>query len=103
MSALLSVTSSTGPPRAGTRLIGALTPGANRIVPSGPHAPPRAVGASAITIGVPPATSIRFSLSSAKNPSDVLSGDQNGKLAPAVPGNATLSSRSSCRIQSTGT
>src|SRR4051812_24968414 len=103
MSVLLSVTSSTGPPRAGTRLIGALTPGANRMVPSGPQAPPRAVGASAITIGEPPATSIRFSLSSAKNPSDLPSGDQNGNETPPVPGNATLSGRSSERTQRTDT
>src|SRR5437016_6016523 len=39
--------------------------------------------------------SIRFSLPPAKKPIDRLSGDQNGYLAPSVPGNGRASAESS--------
>src|SRR5205085_4889786 len=46
------------------------------------------VEALAIVSGVPPPASMRFNLPSAKKPSDLLSGDQNGKAAFSVPFNA---------------
>src|SRR5215472_108133 len=52
--------------------------GENKITPLGPHEPPKETGASASVIGGPPRVSIFFSFSSAKNPSQRLSGDQNG-------------------------
>src|ERR1017187_10059864 len=45
--------------------------------------PPPAL--SQIVTGAPPGRSRRFSLLSAKNPSDVPSGDQNSETAPSVP------------------
>jgi hypothetical protein len=48
--------------------------------------PPPPFGASHSTIGGPPAISTFFSLPPAKNPMNRLSGDQNGKDPPSVPG-----------------
>ena len=73
------------PPEAGIRYNGVYAEGANTMTPSRLHAPPFALGALARTCGGPPAMSIRFSLPSAKNPIDRLSGVQNGYLAPSVP------------------
>ncbi len=41
--------------------------------------------------------SIRFSLPSAKNPTDKLSGDQKGYLAPSVPASGCAETESSGR------
>jgi hypothetical protein len=60
-------------------------PGANRITPSRLQVPPLPDGASASTVAGPPAIWTVFSLPSAKNPIDRLSGDQNGKMPPSVP------------------
>src|SRR5947207_15640085 len=50
-----------------------------------PQLPPRGVGASAIDSSDPPVASMRRNFPSAKNASDLLSGDQNGKSALSVP------------------
>src|SRR5262249_42741566 len=52
------------------------------------------------TCGAPPAMSMRFSLPSAKNPTDALSGDQNGYDAPSVPGSSCAATESNGRSQS---
>src|SRR6267378_6751068 len=65
--------------------------GANRITPPGPHAPPRPKGASQTANAEPPLRSVVFNLPPAKKPSDRLSGDQNGKVAPSVPGSRCAS------------
>jgi len=76
--ATVPTTSTLGsPPEAGMRDSGLPGPRANNIVPSGPHVPPRPL-ASASVCGDPPPMSIRFSLPPAKNPTERLSGDQNG-------------------------
>src|SRR5713101_2193462 len=62
--------------------------GENRITPPGPQAPPRPSWASQIACTEPPFSSIVFNLLSAKNPSERLSGDQKGKIAPSVSGSA---------------
>src|SRR5262245_9751115 len=49
-------------------------------------APPYRPGAGQSVVGAPPDASTRFRLPPAKNPSWRLSGDQNGKPAPSVPG-----------------
>ena len=75
--------------------------GENTIVLSGPHVPPRWVRTSYKVAGVAAvSTSSRFSLRSAKNPIDALSGDQNGEMPPSVPGSCLASSIASDRIQS---
>src|SRR5262245_15183212 len=68
------------------RKIGPSAFGEKRITPSRLHAPPRGLPAFASVCTAPPSISIRLSLPSAKNPSDRLSGDQKGKVAPSVPG-----------------
>src|SRR5262249_2160069 len=60
-----------------------------------PQEPPRGSGASAIVRTGPPAAGIFLSFPSAKNPTHWLSGDQNGKSAPSVPGIAWAAS--ACR------
>jgi hypothetical protein len=62
--------------------------------------PPRAFETRQIVTGAPLATSMRLSCESAKNPIDVLSGDQNGYSAPSVPGSARIADSSSARTQS---
>ena len=57
-----------------------------KMTPSGPHAPPTAPEALTNVRDDPPSMSIRLSCPSAKNATDLLSGDQNGKRAPSVPG-----------------
>jgi hypothetical protein len=50
-------------------------------------------------LGKPPPISMRFSLPSAKNPIDRLSGDQKGEIAPSVPAKGCAVTASSGRIQ----
>ena len=59
---------------------------AKMMLSSAPHDPPNASATSASTCTGPPATGIFFSLPSAKNPIQRLSGDQNGFWACSVPG-----------------
>src|SRR5690349_20180102 len=56
----------------------------NRILPSSVHAAPRGGAGSQTTTGDPPATSTRHNLASAHQPTDLLSGDQNGNLAVSL-------------------
>ena len=68
------------------------------IVPSLFHAPPRGTGATDTSVFTdPPSMSMRFSLLSAKNPMDRLSGDQNGRDARSVPANGRADGESSDR------
>src|SRR4029450_8241315 len=64
-----------------------------------PHAPLMPGAASHNVTGGPLATAIFLSLPWAKNPTDRLSGDQNGDLAPSVPASACAASVSSDRVQ----
>src|SRR5262249_21284632 len=76
--------------------------GANRIVPSGFHVPVYTFGVSEMSpmaVAGPPSTPIFFSLPSTKNPTALLSGDQNGEEPPSVSGSRRASSTSSDRIQ----
>src|ERR1700732_730544 len=54
------------------------------MTPSRFHVPPRLKGASQSACGEPPATSMIFSLESAKKPMRPLSGDQKGILAKSA-------------------
>src|SRR5580693_5634636 len=73
------------PPDAAMRKTGLDTLGVKRIVPSAPQVPPRPIAISQRARGGPPDTSNRFSLPLAKNPTERLSADQNGNVAPSVP------------------
>ena len=73
-----------------------------RIVPSGPHAPPRGSGTPVISNAGPPTALTLLSFPSAKNPTDKLSGDQNGRSAPSVPGIACAVPVSKRRSHSMG-
>jgi hypothetical protein len=66
--------------------------GANRMRP-GPHVapPPKAVPVETQLRAGPPVTGISFSSPPAKKPTDRLSGDQNGSIAPSVPSRAMVS------------
>src|SRR6266481_559446 len=55
------------------------------MTPSAFHVPPRAVVASARLCTGPPVISTLFSFAFEKNPTDLLSGDQNGRTASSVP------------------
>src|SRR5947209_19554957 len=81
------------------RISAAWVLGEYRITPSAPHAPPRPNGASARICGELLLSSTVFSLFSAKNPRDVLSGDQKGNIAPSVPGIMRASRESMGRTQ----
>src|SRR5215475_9732530 len=59
-------------------------PAEKTITPALLHAPPRGSSASPSICGGPASMLILFSLPWAKNPSDLLSGDQNGYAAPSV-------------------
>ena len=59
--------------------------GANTMIPSGLQVPPRPWEASAIAVAGPPEMSILISFPEAKKPIDLLSGDENGKIASSVP------------------
>src|SRR5258706_13767430 len=64
--------------------------------------PPRGSGAPASTCALPPGRSTRLSFPCAKNPSDRLSGDQNGpvvKSVPSVPGTGVSPGESSALSQ----
>src|SRR6185436_8737453 len=95
------VTSLAWPDDAGTRDNGVTPPRENRMDPSEPQVPCATLdGTAARTCGWAPPRSIRFNLKSAKKPSDRLSGDQNGQLAPSVPGNAWADIESNSRTHS---
>src|SRR5262245_22371275 len=94
------VTTTGSPPAAGTFERGLTPVGANKMVPSRFQAPPDPATALASTCGAPPTISTRFSLLSAKNPTEALSGDQNGYLAPSVPASGRAATESSGRTQS---
>src|SRR5262252_10452499 len=70
------------------------------MVPSRFQAPPRLASALTKTCGAPPTISMRFTLPSAKNPTDALSGDQNGYVAPSVPASGCAATESNGRSQS---
>jgi hypothetical protein len=72
----------------------------NTISPFAFHEPPRPSAASHTTTGEPTVTPIDFNFPSAKNPSELLSGDQNGKYAPSVSGSALASTEFSARTHS---
>src|SRR5512138_695291 len=74
--------------------------GVKTMTPSRLQVPPPGNGAAASTWGGPPDASIFFSLASAKNPRNRLSGDQNGNVAPSVPASDRGFKASSSRIQS---
>jgi hypothetical protein len=65
------------------------------------HAPPRIVVELKVdtVIGGPPVTSTFFTAPSTTNPRNRLSGDQNGVVAPSVPGSRRMSTESMSRIQ----
>ena len=87
------------PPAAGTRNRPCpLT--ANTISPFLLQVPPRPAPASQRVNAGPPARSIFFSLPSAKNAMERLSGDQKGSTAPSVPVSARAESESRSRTQS---
>src|SRR5579863_9833106 len=88
------------PPLALIRSKGEIGPAENRITSSGPHVAPRPSVASQTTCAAPPLRSIVFSLVSAKNPTERLSGDQNGNIAPAVPASMRASNVFVGRTQS---
>src|SRR5215471_3469162 len=66
-------------------MIGDCAPAEYRIVPPGPHVPPRPKEVSANACTDASFTSTDFSFVSAKNPRDLPSGDQKGNVAPSVP------------------
>ena len=55
------------------------------MTPSAFHVPPRPLTAGARVCGAPPPRSSRFSAPPAKKPTERLSGDQKGSVAPSVP------------------
>src|SRR3954463_8165975 len=73
------------PPAAGTRVITEVDP-VNKITSSLLHDPGGAVEILQMVVTSPPAALTRFSFPSAVNAMFLLSGDQNGELALAVPG-----------------
>ena len=87
------------PPSSATRNRAPLIFGAKTITPSRFHVPPRGVAASHRVCAGPPARAIFLSLPCAKNPRFRPSGDQNGNVAPSVPGIGRASSESSGRTQ----
>src|SRR5262245_61519158 len=73
------------PPAADTRESVEPYVGVKRIVSSRLQLPGRGIAASQIGTGGPPDASILFSFPPAMNASALLSGDQNGAVAPSVP------------------
>src|SRR5262245_18685831 len=73
------------PPAADTRESVEPYVGVKRIVSSRLQLPGRGIAASQIGTGGPPDTSILFSFPPAMKASALLSGDQNGAVAPSVP------------------
>src|SRR6476469_2898690 len=76
--------------------------GANRIVSSSIHAPPSGLGAFASDRSNPLSRSIRLSRPLPKNPSDWLSGDQNGKNPSSVPASGFDDTESNGRTHKRG-
>src|SRR5262245_51946312 len=74
--------------------------GTKRITPSLFQVPPRLLGASEIVTGGSPEIAIFFSFPCAKNPMDLLSGDQKAAFAPSVPGSGCAVSELIGRTQS---
>src|SRR5262245_11411695 len=72
---------------------------ANRMLPSGPHVPPRELDAVVTTCTAPLAISSVCSLPSAKKPTDRLSGDQKGDEASSAPARGSADTESSDRNQ----
>src|SRR5262249_51996638 len=71
------------------------------MVPSAFHVPPERISAVLLTTRTgPPEYSTRLSLPSAKKAISRLSADQNGLIAPSVPGNSRGSGEPSERTQS---
>src|SRR6266850_1512350 len=66
---------------------GPVVVGVNRMTPSAFQVPPRPPLAAVKVCGAPPPMSSRFSAPPAKKPTDLLSGDQKGKVEPSVPDN----------------
>jgi hypothetical protein len=83
------------PPEAATLKRGPSIVWGKTMTPPRLHVPPLALAASQRTRGGPPSASTLFSFPSAKNPRLLLSGDQNGYVAPSVPasGRETVESR----------
>ena len=77
-------------------------PGANRIVSSRFHVPPIGDGALATSCTDPLSMAVRFSLPSAKNPIDRLSGDQKGSVPKSVPARGRPAVESSRRNHNCG-
>ncbi len=88
------------PPAAGTRNNPDVNVGAKRITPSRFQVPPTPGVASQRIWGGPPEAAIFFSFPCAKKPMNSLSGDQNGKSAPSVPGMTCAWSESRARSHS---
>src|SRR5262245_60284463 len=66
------------------------------------HVPPRGVGASHTSNGVPPSDETVLSLPPLKKPSVRLSGDEKGSVAPSVPAITRLYQAFSFLTQSRG-
>src|ERR1700682_4275862 len=88
------------PPAAEMRDSPVQMPGEDKMTPSGFPAPPLPLRASHRICGVPPNAVVFFNFPSAKKPRDCPSGDQNGKLAPSVPGRGLADREARGRIQS---
>ena len=85
---------------AATRQIGSVPRAVEEDDALGTPRPSEPLGASQIFCGGPPVTSTFFSLPSAKNARNRLSGDQNGRVAPSVPASGLRRrARSSGRTQ----
>ena len=69
-------------------------------VPGGAGRRPRRAGASQMAMAGPPAGSILFNFPSAKKPTNRLSADQKGIVAPSVPSSDRADGASSGRTQS---
>src|SRR3990172_5261728 len=80
------VTGTGFPPVGDTRKMPDRKAGENRMTPSRFQVPPRPPLASQTEIGGPPAAFTVYNFSLAKYPSEQLSADQNGNVAPSVPG-----------------
>jgi hypothetical protein len=87
------------PPKAETQCKDPQTDGAKTMTFVWCQAAPRNARDSQMARSAPQLMSIMFSLPDAKNPSRVLSGDQNGDRAPLVPSNRVAHPDAKSRIQ----
>src|SRR5262249_25015822 len=87
------------PPAAGTSQIGSLPRPSKRMTPSELHEPSDPVAVSQIVCGGPPVMSTFFNFPPPVNATILLSGDQNRRTAPSVPGSGCGSRTSSGRTQ----